>query len=98
MALTFSIRAAKWFREGDHATKRQILEIAGSNPVLEDRKLSIEAGSLFRRWRKVNKITELRAVVQDVRTLCAENEEVKKTLNMLVRLFQKVAPQRPQDP
>jgi len=41
--ISFSNRAASWFEAGDLRTKRLILFIVGLNPLLKDKKLSIDA-------------------------------------------------------
>ena len=74
LCIQFSILAAKWFREGDNRTKRTILEIVGSNPVLRDRKLRIDASKLFRAWSSVDSIPALRSVLEEVRTLRVESD------------------------
>jgi len=68
----FSVFAAKWFRSGDNDTKRAILEIVGSNPVLIDKKLRIDASKLFRGWQNVESIPALRRVCNEVRTLTVD--------------------------
>ena len=45
---SFSNRAVSWFQAGDDRVKRLILEIAGSNPILKDGKLLIEATKPFK--------------------------------------------------
>ena len=47
--VSFSTRAVEWFRAGDLAMKRLILEIVGLNPTLKDRILSVEAAKPFQR-------------------------------------------------
>lgn len=47
--ISFNSRATAWFRAGDERRKRLIVEIVGSNPVLKDKILSIEAAKPFRR-------------------------------------------------
>jgi hypothetical protein len=57
--VSFSNRALKWFREGDDETKRLILEITGSNPLLKDRELKIDARFPFRKWSRKRPFSEL---------------------------------------
>jgi hypothetical protein len=66
--VSFSNRALKWFRDGDDETKRLILEITGSNPLLKDRELKIDARFPFRKWSRKRPFTELCTVVNDIRT------------------------------
>jgi site-specific DNA recombinase len=93
LCVFFSIRAAEWFREGDDQTKRTILEICGSNPVLFDQDTRIEASKLFRKWENIDSIPALRAGVDDVRTLATTDEEAQKSLGLIVKLFEKLAPE-----
>lgn len=90
LCLNFSIRAAEWFRSGNDATKRLIVEIAGSNPVLVDKKLKVDAAKLFRSWENVASIPTLRGSVNDVRTLQAD-EDVVLTLTRLTQLVRRLA-------
>ncbi len=46
--ISFRNRAIEWFRDGDDDTKRLIFRIVGSNPVLRDKNMSIEAKKPFR--------------------------------------------------
>jgi site-specific DNA recombinase len=97
LCVEFSIRAAEWFRACDREAKRLILEIAGSNPLLLDQKAKIDASKLFRKWKKIDSIPTLRAVVHDVRTLSRTDEEIDTAFELLVELFGKLEllPQRP---
>ena len=47
-AFAFAARAREWFLAGDPETKRQVLETVGSNLLLRDRILSIDANIPFR--------------------------------------------------
>ncbi len=66
--ISFNSRAASCFESGDLTKKRLILETVGSNLLLKDGKLSIEAKKLFRRWSKTASISDMRAYVKEVRT------------------------------
>jgi hypothetical protein len=87
ICVAFSIRAAEWFREGNDQTKRTILEIAGSNPILFDQHANIGASKLFRQWENVDSIPALLGVVNDVRTLAATDVEAQDTLHSLRKLL-----------
>lgn len=50
LLVSFNSQAASRFTSGDLASKRLILEITGSNLVLKDGNLSIDAQKPFRRW------------------------------------------------
>jgi DNA invertase Pin-like site-specific DNA recombinase len=94
LCVLFSIRAAEWFHEGDDQTKRTILEIVGSNPTLFDQETRIDASKLFRKWENIDSIPALRAGVDDVRTLATTDEATRKTLVLLVKLLNNLAPER----
>jgi DNA invertase Pin-like site-specific DNA recombinase len=67
--ILFRTRAIQWFREGDDDTKRLIFEIAGSNPLLKDKIVSIEAKKPLRFALTTTSFPQLRAVREDIRTL-----------------------------
>jgi site-specific DNA recombinase len=67
--ISFRIRAIEWFREGDDATKRLILKTVGSNLLLKDKLVSVEAKKPFRFSVDATSYLQLRAVRDDVRTL-----------------------------
>ncbi len=69
LLISFSNGATFRFREGDLQTKRLILDTVGSNPVLKDEKLNIDAKKPFRKWSGTASVSCLRAFVEDVRTL-----------------------------
>ena len=87
LLVSFSNRAARWFHHGDLQTKRLILTIVGSNLILKDEKLSIDARKPFRRWAKSNNLSDMRAFMKDVRTLAAEGEltDMMHSMQELVR-------------
>src|SRR5262249_10175261 len=72
--VSFSNRALKYFREGDDETKRLILEITGSNPLLENRELTIDARFPFRKWSGKQPFSQLCTVVNDIRTWRRQDE------------------------
>ncbi len=67
--ISFRNRAIKWFCAGDDGTKRLILGIVGSNPVLKDKIVSMEAKKPFRLILETVSLPQLRAVREDIRTL-----------------------------
>ena len=91
LCVLFSIRAVEWFREGDNQTKRTILEIAGSNPMLLDQKARIDASKLFRKWHNIDSLPAVRGVVQDVRTLGSTDEDARKALALLAKFSEILA-------
>jgi len=67
--ISFSNRAISWFQHGDEQTKRLIVGVVGSNLVLKDKRLSIEAKIPFRHWKKTASRPDLCAGAEDVRSL-----------------------------
>jgi hypothetical protein len=67
--ISFRNRAIEWFRDGDDGTKRLIFGIVGSNPVLREKIVSIEAKKPFRLTLETVSIPQLRAVGENIRTL-----------------------------
>ena len=67
--VSFGNRAAEWFASGDLSTQRLIVRAAGSNLVLKNKMLSIEATKPLRRWTGIGRVSELCTTVHDVRTL-----------------------------
>lgn len=88
--ISFSNRAADWFRSGTPETKRLILETTGSNLTLIDKILNVEARKPFIQFAGAAGISQLRAVVKDVRTLSNEPEfqEVMTNVRELQKQFE----------
>jgi hypothetical protein len=61
--------------------KRLILTIVGSNLLLKDQQLNIDARKPFRRWTKTSNISDVRAFVRDVRTFV--NSEASEAIAMI---------------
>ena len=79
--ILFSNQAISWFQRGDPQTKRLILQTTGSNLVLKDKILSIEATKPFRQWPQYLAPASRLAVINDVRTfLSRDDDEVKRTV------------------
>jgi DNA invertase Pin-like site-specific DNA recombinase len=72
--ISFSSRATDWFIAGENDNKRLILECVGSNLVLRDKKLSIEAKKPFQHFPKMRGLPRQRAAVGDIRTLYANRD------------------------
>jgi DNA invertase Pin-like site-specific DNA recombinase len=72
--VSFSIRAADWFQAAGDRTKRKILLATGSNPLLTDKILNVEAKKPFIRTGGLGARPYLRAVVDDVQTLRRDDE------------------------
>jgi hypothetical protein len=74
MLISFSKTAASRFTAADLQAKRLILTITGSNPLLKDQNLNIDAQKPFRRWSKTANYSDMRAFMKDVRTLSQSAE------------------------
>jgi DNA invertase Pin-like site-specific DNA recombinase len=91
MLVSFSNRAVSWFSEGNHEVKRLILAVAGLNPTLSDRQLSIDAKKPFQRQSGTEKIPLGWRIVKDVRTLWyAHDQGFIETVAALRRLSELV--------
>ena len=86
--ISFSNRALKWFREGDDETKRLILEITGSNPLLKNRELTIDARFPFHRWSGKRPFSQLCTVVNDIRTW-PHREERTARITAITRIIRR---------
>jgi site-specific DNA recombinase len=85
----FRNRAIEWFRNGDDEIKRTIVKIVGSNPVLKDKKLNIEAKEPFRQSFENGSEHEMRRWRTRIRKLMInedqELQEVLRNIRMLER-------------
>jgi DNA invertase Pin-like site-specific DNA recombinase len=72
--ILFSNRAMEWFRAGDAQIKRLILESVGSNLVLIDKILRIEAKIPIVRMSNIATFLQLRRVVENIRTMLADHD------------------------
>ena len=93
--VSFSNRAADWFRAGDDRLKRLIFQTTGSNPILTDKIISIEAKKPFFIRTDGTSVPHQRGVVEDIRTLWG-TDEFKQTLENVRYIIQHFeAPDRP---
>jgi hypothetical protein len=70
--VAFSRHAAPAFEAGDGAARRFILGVVGSNLILKDRQLSIDAKKPFRKSNGSPRLPYLCPEVEDVRTFCLD--------------------------
>ena len=84
--ISLSNRAISWFTAGDVETKRLVLEITGSNLLLKDKKLLIEAAKPFRRGGTKPLFSQRCPLVDDVRTFYMDPDWEDK-VRKLKRLF-----------
>lgn len=75
LLVSFSNRAVLWFLEGNHEVKRLVLSVAGLNPTLADRKLSIDARKPFLNACATANIPAVWNIVKDVRTLWNNHDQ-----------------------
>jgi len=83
--VSFNQTAAHCFSPGSNEAQRFILQICGSNFLLANQEVLIDARKPFRRWTPSATITDLRAFVEDVRTFVSEpaNEAVLSKMQAL---------------
>lgn len=83
----FRSKAIEWFRAGDEEAKRLIFEIVGSNFVLKDKIISIQAREPFRIVSNSQSRPQLRAVLEDVRiSLMKKDPELLHTIDNIKKL------------
>lgn len=85
--VSFSNCAVPWFRDGNAAVKRMILQTVGSNFRLVDGELIFDVAKPFYRDAATASLSLLCTGLDDVRTLMAE-EDVKDRLQKLCRLVE----------
>lgn len=91
--ISFINRAVSWFKAGDLPTKRLILSIVGSNLVLKDKILLIEARKPFRRWTGTASNSDWRATLKDVRTfLLDRSPESIQIIKGIRKIVQQMEP------
>ena len=89
--LSFSKRAADWFEEGNDQIKRRIIKATGSNPVLRDRILYIEAKKPFTWLSKSSDRSTLRAALNEISTLDGDrNPEFLETVRLVREITQEM--------
>jgi hypothetical protein len=96
---SFGNRAVDWFNIGDHDIQRQIVRATGSNPVLRDKNLSIEAKKpLFWHASDVT-ISYLRRRVDDIRNAyLAKDPLLMETLELIRDIKRMLPPEVIADP
>jgi hypothetical protein len=70
--VSFASAAAQCFNESDRDGRRLIASICGSNFVLKDQELSIDARLPFLPWPGMGSGSDLRRLVKDVRTFVSD--------------------------
>ena len=83
----FSARALEWFRGADGPTRRRIVQSVGSNFIMTDKMISIDARKPFARFRKNSTRSDLCAGQNDFRNLFMKKDlEVLETTAQIVAL------------
>lgn len=72
LVLSFNKSAVSWFETRNARKQRTIIAITGSNLVLNDQELTIDARKPFRRWPKKPTVSQMCAFLDDVRTFAGE--------------------------
>lgn len=87
LLISFNNQAVSWFLRGEPQTKRLILETIGSNYVLTNKKLNIEAAKPFVLFAKSPYIFNLCGFVNDVRILIEQRDpEITRVVDNIRRL------------
>jgi hypothetical protein len=71
LVLSFNKSAVSRFETRDPRKQRAIIAITGSNLVLKDRELTIDARKPFRRWPKKPTVSQMCGFLDDVRTFAS---------------------------
>ena len=79
-------QAKKWFSEGNLEIKRLIIKTTGSNPIIMDKKLSIQAAKPFFKIPKKCNFPVRLGLVESFRTLYASEEEMRATVSKIHQL------------
>jgi site-specific DNA recombinase len=89
LLLSFNKNLVSQFTSSDFDKKRLIVNIVGSNLVLSEQKLNIDARKPFRRWSKSPTSSDLRAFVKDVRTfLSGDTQEIREMIASIKTLLE----------
>jgi site-specific DNA recombinase len=95
---SFCSKAVEWYSVGDDLIKRRIVKTVGSNPILKDQKLSIEAKKPLFRCASTRNRYILRAAVEDVRTLWyAKDPVIMEMLDCIQEIKRRLPPEYPED-
>lgn len=76
--ISFNSSLVSRFKAATLQQKRIMLGIVGSNLVLKDENLSIDARKPFRRWARTSNVSDVRAFLRDVRTFVS-NQSMETT-------------------
>lgn len=90
---SFCSKAVEWYSKGNDSIKQQIVKTVGSNAILKDKILSIEAKKPLFRCGSIRSIYMVRASVEDVRTRWyARDPDLLETLDCIREIKRKLPP------
>jgi site-specific DNA recombinase len=93
--ISLNNRLISCFAPSDLHKRRFILNVVGSNLVLKDQKLSIDARKPFRKWSNASNDSELCAYLEDIRTFVTEqNQEANSIIASIRQLFKELPKQK----
>lgn len=95
--ISFSHSLNILFKKGSGMVRREILEIVGSNLLLTDGKVRIDAKKPFSLWSSFAYFPQLSALVDEVRTLQTEDPSFSETIVRIKRLLENVPARRSKD-
>jgi DNA invertase Pin-like site-specific DNA recombinase len=88
MLVSFCSRAISWYREGESEMRKKIIKILGSDPILLDKKVSIQAAKPFLAFSKNANRSELLAALDNIRTLYEKRDpEFMEALHLIKDVF-----------
>jgi hypothetical protein len=88
MLISFCSRAISWYREGGSEMRKKIIKILGSDPILFDKKVSIQAAKPFLAFSKTANRSELLAALDNIRTLYEKRDpEFMEALHLIKDVF-----------
>lgn len=93
--ISFCSKAVECFELAGRRKRRLILETVGSNLLLGDKKLSIEARKPFRRWSQSPQVSEMCGLQDDVRTFWESDPAGFD--QMIANIKEILSPEKPED-
>jgi site-specific DNA recombinase len=89
LLISFSNRAVSWFQHGEDQIKRLVLETAGSNYILTNKKLNADATKPFVMFANSPSIFSMCGFIHDVRTLIESGDPETMRILHNIRILQK---------
>lgn len=85
LLISLNNRLVSCFTAGDLQRRRFTLNTVGSNLVLKDQKLSIDARKPFRKWAPSSSFSDMRAYLEDIRTFVTEQNQEANSMIASIR-------------